>query len=310
MHRRSSILMGLVLCAGFPAALAAQSLNIDFGSAGSTPSATYDAAGGVGTWNSIGVLQPFVRAPLLNGDGSSTGVEIYMFGGTQLLEVDIPETNGDDAALMDDMLIGFNDPVDVCIWVTGLANDSYEVLTYAMTPGDPATISPARVDFATPGPTNVGGAWPGSHIPTITFARHTITIANNRIALHSGTYNGGPFQSGINGIQIRPLSASNTLPELHGTRLLGAHPNPACGEQALSFVLGERVGVALEVVDVAGRLVWRQALDTLAPGSHAVTWTGVDARGQRLPAATYFVRLHDANGGIAGSRKVIRLDKH
>ena len=307
MLSRFAILAGSI-CIALPLTVTAQSINVDFGGGASTPAATYGAAGNEGIWNSIGVLPQFMRVPLVNADGSSTGVEIYMFGGTQLLEVDVPETIGDDAALMDDMLIGFNDPVDVCIWVTGLANTEYEVLTYAMTPGDPSNFSPARVDFATPGPTNVGGAWPGIHVERTTFARHTITIANNRIALHSGTYNGGPFQSGINGIQIRPRSASGTLPESFGSRLLGAHPNPALAAQSLNFVLGERAGGALEVVDVAGRIVWRHPLDSMPPGSHALTWTGVDARGQRLPAAVYFVRLRDATGRVAGTHKVLRVD--
>jgi hypothetical protein len=307
MHSRFAILAGSIGLA-VPLSVAAQSINVDFGGGASTPAATYGAAGAAGTWNSIGVLDPFVRVPLVNADGSSTGVELYMFGGTQLLEFDVPETAGDDAALMDDMLIGFNDPVDVCIWVTGLVNDAYEVLTYALTPGDPSNLSPARVDFATPGPMDVGGSWPGIHVEQTTFARHTLTITNGRIALHSGTYNAGPFQSGINGIQIRSRSAAGTFPEGLGTRFLGAYPNPAFAAQSLSFVLAERVSGSLEIVDVAGRIVWRHPLDALTAGPHALNWTGVDARGQRLPAAVYFVRLRDSAGHLAGSHKLLRVD--
>jgi hypothetical protein len=238
----------------------------------------------------------------VNADGSSTGVEIYMFGGTQLLEVDVPETSGDDAALLEDMLIGFNDPVDVCIWVTGLANDAYEVLTYAMTPGSPAILSPARVDFATPGPTDVGGAWPGIHVETTTFARHTLTITNGRIALHSGTYNGGPFQSGINGVQIRPRSASDA-PPFHGARL-SVHPNPARGLQHIEFdASAPGVDGLLEVLDVAGRIVWRQPLAS-GPG---IEWCGQDSAGRRLPAATYFVRWRDGRDHIVATHKLQRL---
>ena len=52
-----------------PAPIHAQSVNIDFGPAGSAPSATCAGVGLAGTWNSIGVLPHFVRAPLVGLKG-------------------------------------------------------------------------------------------------------------------------------------------------------------------------------------------------------------------------------------------------
>ena len=60
MLSRFAILAGSIFVA-LPLAIAAQSVNVDFGNGASTPAATYDAAGSAGTWNSIAVLQPFVR---------------------------------------------------------------------------------------------------------------------------------------------------------------------------------------------------------------------------------------------------------
>jgi hypothetical protein len=50
-----------------------QSFNIDFGPADSAPAADYAAAGIAGTWNAIGVLPPFQRAPLVDVTGQATG---------------------------------------------------------------------------------------------------------------------------------------------------------------------------------------------------------------------------------------------
>ena len=112
-HGGCSILCALGL-ALLPTISLAQSINIDFGSAGTAPSASYAAAGLAGAWNTIGVLPNSVRAPLVGLDGSSSAAEIYMIAsGTALRVEDDPSTSGDDAALVDDMLIGNNNPIDV-----------------------------------------------------------------------------------------------------------------------------------------------------------------------------------------------------
>ena len=179
--------------------LSAQSINIDFG-AGSIPADSYAAAGGAGRWNLIGVLPPYERAPLVDITGSPTAANIYMYGGTQLLQFDNPATSGDDGALMDDMLIGRNDPVDECLWIENLVNDDYEVLIYAMTPDDPARMCRVRVDDATPGPVNVGGAWPGAQQLGVTYERFVVHTTGGLIAFHSGLY-GGYFQSVAHALQ-------------------------------------------------------------------------------------------------------------
>lgn len=121
----------LALALGFLTAPAqGQSFNIDFGPAASAPPDSYAAAGVPGTWNTIGVLPGWERAPLVGLDGQPTPAMIYMFGTSMsMLAVDDPAISGDDEALMDDMLIGLCDPVDVCVWVENLAEGDYEVIT-------------------------------------------------------------------------------------------------------------------------------------------------------------------------------------
>lgn len=200
-----------VLVASLTVVASGQSYNIDFGDprGNDKPASSYAAAGLAGAWNELGVPTPGSYYPLVNLQGQPTAAELYNLGGSELLISDIPATGGDHDALMDDMLIGYNNPVDVCIWVRNLPPGSYEVLTYALTPNDPALMSRTRVDFADQGPTFIGGLWPGTHVLGTTYSRHTVTIASNTIGLHSGLFNGN-IQSGINGIQIRRIHAGDT----------------------------------------------------------------------------------------------------
>ncbi len=92
----------------------------------SVPPASHAAAGVPGAWNAIGVLPGWERAPLVSLDGQPSEAVIYMFGTSMsMLAVDDPATAGDDESLMDDMLIGLRDPVDVCICVENLAVGDY-----------------------------------------------------------------------------------------------------------------------------------------------------------------------------------------
>jgi hypothetical protein len=195
-----------LLAASLTCAAHAQSYNIDFGDARSAPSSAYAAAGLPGTWNVLGVPDDYI--PLVNLAGQSTGVTLNNLGGTQMLSVNDAATTGDDEALIDDMLIGFNDPIDVCIWINNLPLGQWEVLIYAITPGDPALLSRTRVDFADQGPAFIGGAWPGGHELGVTFSRHTVNVTNGVIGLHSGLFS-GEIQSGINAIQVRRLIAGD-----------------------------------------------------------------------------------------------------
>ena len=123
MRTNFAFLGSIALCLAASEA-PAQSLNIDFGVLGDAPGAAYGAAGQAGYWNDIGVLTT-ARIPLRGLDGQLTAVVIYGIGGTQMLTHDHPLSTGDDDALVDDMLIGFNDPVDVCVWIQNLQDGSY-----------------------------------------------------------------------------------------------------------------------------------------------------------------------------------------
>ncbi len=69
--------------------------------------------------------------------------------------------------------------------------------------------------------------------------------------------------------------------------LRGVSPNPVVGAAALRFSLPNGTPAALQMLDVAGRLVWSREVGDLGPGDHAVNILD----GAQLPRGIYFVQL-------------------
>lgn len=294
--RGSWIVLALVAAAS-PAA--AQSFNIDFG--GNVPSPSYAGVGLPGTWNSVGLLLPSgTRQDLVGLDGLPSVARIYMIGATGMIDVDDPLTTGEDAALLDDMLISNCAPVDACVYLENLINQEYEVITYALTPSEPTMLSPVRVDFGSPGSVDVGGTWTGVHSEGLSYSRHLVTPSNGRIAFHSGTPSGF-FQAGINGFQIRPTATTGVGSLSPAFR--GVFPNPAAGRQRIE-VEGGHGPLTIDILDVAGRLVWRESR-AAGSGPFSFEWDGQDLAGGRVPAGLYLARVA---GAPAASRKLVRVE--
>lgn len=89
----------------------------------------------------------------------------------------------------------------------------------------------------------------------------------------------------------------------------GAVPNPFNPKTEIRFEVpgtaGAQVPVRLELFDVSGRRVRTLHVGPLAPGSHRMTWNGVDDRGIAVSSGTYFARLEGA--GQSESLKVTLL---
>ncbi len=279
----------------------AETINVDFGTA-DVPASSYAAAGESGVWNAVDVLPSAERAPLVDVDGNPAG-QIYMIGGTDLLVSDDTSTSGDDASLIDDMLIGFNDPVDVCIWIENIENGRYEVLTYALTPSAPEATNRVRVDFADEGPIVIGGAWGGAHVEGVSYARHTVDVTDGVLALHSGEW-GAEIQSGINGIQIAPAGTVSAPDLATAVTIKHVRPNPARSSQVLllrgAIPPGE---TRVEIFGVTGRRV-RALSASAAGGMLRLVWDGRDAAGRSVPAGRYWARV----GGMPLTTSLVRVD--
>jgi hypothetical protein len=198
---------------------AGQSLNVEFGDGASAPPASYAAAGLAGVWNSLEGVE-LVTYPLVDLNGAAIPATLKNIGAPSSLQVNDPLTFGADEALMDEMIISFNNPVDACIFFSGLAPGEYDVLVYAMTPGNAGLQSRVRVDFANEPPIWIGGAWPGQQQEGITYAHHTVTVTNGSMGLHSGDW-GTLVQSGINGIQLMLRTDVDCPSDLDGDGQVG-----------------------------------------------------------------------------------------
>lgn len=204
-----------VAIALMPTVLFAQDFNIDIGPLGSAqPSATYAAAGQAGVWNAIQAPhttpstqpQPFDEM-LVGLNGALTTVGLHQFGGQTY--VDTPDLGlaGDDALLMNDALVANSLSLDTCLYLTGLQNGTYEVLSYMWMPNHPEVVHKSKFDFV-PGVQNNTGAWTGGHVEGISYTRTIVNVTNEFMGPHMGLAPGqNPVLGGaVNGVQLRLLS--------------------------------------------------------------------------------------------------------
>lgn len=83
-------------------------------------------------------------------------------------------------------------------------------------------------------------------------------------------------------------------------------PNPFAGSTTISWVVGRRAPVRLDVFDIAGRRVTTLADRELDAGVHGVTWDGRDHAGARVGPGIYFYRLQVA--GWSSTKRLSKLD--
>jgi hypothetical protein len=81
-------------------------------------------------------------------------------------------------------------------------------------------------------------------------------------------------------------------------------PNPSRGAATIEYVVPRTGSVSLSVYDVAGHAVRRLVEAERSAGDHEVSWDGRDARGERVGAGVYFLRLR-AGGEIVQKRLVM-----
>jgi flagellar hook assembly protein FlgD len=84
---------------------------------------------------------------------------------------------------------------------------------------------------------------------------------------------------------------------------LGATPNPFSISTELAYELPATGAIRVAVYDALGRAVAELARGAAPAGRHVVAWDGRDARGRRLPAGAYFIRIQ--HGARIESRKVL-----
>jgi hypothetical protein len=187
-------------CAAISTPAAAQSFNVDVG-ANSTfpvPSAAYGAgAGQTGTWNARNPMA--ASAMLTDVTGAATPVSLARTGAALGFEFDDPGTTGDDQNLMDDIHDVGAVPAAATWTFSGLQAGMYALYTYAWAPDDATFVSSVNGGSIDPAQA-CGGAWPGSQMQGVTYARHRYTVAaGGSIAV---TITGTSGYASVNGFQL------------------------------------------------------------------------------------------------------------
>lgn len=89
-------------------------------------------------------------------------------------------------------------------------------------------------------------------------------------------------------------------------RLEPNRPNPFNPRTEIRFSLEHAGPASLRVYDLAGRLVNELLAGPVEAGTHAVVWTGRDARGFEVPSGTYLYRLEAAGQALNGRMQLVR----
>ena len=83
------------------------------------------------------------------------------------------------------------------------------------------------------------------------------------------------------------------------------HPNPFNPSTTIEFFIPDTEHVSLQVFNVSGRLIRTLVDDTSEPGSHSITWDGLDENGNSVPSGVYFSRIRTEKTTL--SKKMILL---
>ena len=194
MSVRTVLTLGLLFVA--TGICPAQSININFGTL--QLSEAYAAAGAPGVWNVTPGNQG-TSYPLVDLNGAPTAATFSNIGGTAIQQQVLGNTPA--GRMLRQYLVTFTPTLEVCIFVNGLQNGTYKVITYAFLDGGPDSL--VSVDQSTQANELVGGVWSGALEDGVTHTIHTATVTNGTLGLHSGIPAGGtPAVAALNAVQI------------------------------------------------------------------------------------------------------------
>ncbi len=236
----TSRIVSLFVLALVPAmkSASAQSFNIDIGDQppfSPVPTPAYGAgASQPGFWNSVSPILG-VPAALNDLNGLLSGVSLARSGGNGSLSVNDPLTLGEDEALMDDAQSVGGVPSATTWTFANLASGTYNLYTYAWTPGTPTARSTVTGGTISP-PQACGGVWPGAQQQGITYTVHQFTISGgSAIAVTVTTTVGIGAVGGMQLVQLPPPGTYICFGDGSGTQCpAGNNSTPGAQEGCLN----------------------------------------------------------------------------
>jgi hypothetical protein len=82
-------------------------------------------------------------------------------------------------------------------------------------------------------------------------------------------------------------------------------PNPFNPSTTISYSVGDRGPVRIQIYDVSGRLVRNLYDDIREPGAYSAVWNGTNDGGRAVGSGIYFCRME--NGGFTETRKLVLM---
>lgn len=90
-------------------------------------------------------------------------------------------------------------------------------------------------------------------------------------------------------VELNDGVASGSTPT--SFRLRQNYPNPFNGETIISYDTPETGEAYVVIYDIRGRIVFSERRFHNRPGSYAMTWPGLDSKGNRVPGGIYLLRF-------------------
>ena len=73
---------------------------------------------------------------------------------------------------------------------------------------------------------------------------------------------------------------------------LSVYPNPFNSSTTISFSVGSRIPVSVEIYDIRGARIRKLTNDLIMPASYNYSWSGIDDLGRAVGSGTYFLVLN------------------
>lgn len=143
------------------------------------------------------------------------------------------------------------------------------------------------------------GEWPGELVVEDLDRNRTLPVEAGQVTV--AALSGVPVRS----LRLRLAEGADEAPRGLAPTLGVPRPNPSTDALSVPYALSARSRVAVEVVDVLGRVVRQQDEGERAAGTHSVRWDGRDGDGQPVAAGVYLLRLRTDAG--AATVRVTRL---